>query len=50
MSHYSNFAPRLIALKPECLQAYNSNAFTQVTSEITDTSYDPDYVVTEIRQ
>ena len=50
MSRYSNFVPRLISLKPECLQASNCNAFAQVTSEITDTSYDPNYIVTEIRQ
>ena len=50
LSRYSNFVPRLIVLKPECLQTCNSNAFTQVATEITDTSYNPDCIVTEIRQ
>ena len=50
LSRYSNFVPRLISLKPECLQACNCNAFVQVSDELTDTSYHPDCIVTEIRQ
>lgn len=50
LSRYSNFVPRLISLKPEHLQAGNSNMFTQVSPELTDTSYDPNYIVSEIRQ
>ena len=50
LSRYSNFVPRLINLKPECLQAGNYSMFTQVSHELTDTSYDPNYIISEIRQ
>ena len=50
LSRYSNFVPRLIGLKPEYLNPSDSNVFAQVNDDITDTSYDPNYIVTEIRQ
>ncbi|ACV21987.1 RNA polymerase sigma factor, sigma-70 family [Slackia heliotrinireducens] len=50
MSRYSNFAPRLISLKPEYLNPSDSGAFPLVSTNITDTSYDPNYIVTEIQQ
>ena len=43
---YSNFVPRLTTIKREHSQARNSKAFTQVSVDITDTSYDPNYIVT----
>ena len=50
LSRYSNFVPRLINLKPKYLNPADSNALPQVSTDITDTSYDPNYIVTEIQQ
>ena len=50
LSRYSNFVPRLISIKLERSQACNSKVFAQVNGDITDTSYDPNYIVTEIQQ
>ena len=50
LSRYPNFVPRLIGLKPEYLNPSDSNVFAQVNDDITDTSYDPNYIVTEIHQ
>ena len=50
LSRYSNFVSRLISLKPEYLNPSNINVFQQVDPEITDISYDPDCIVSEIRQ
>ena len=50
LSRYSIYAPRLISLKLERSQASNSKVFAQVSTNFTDTSYDPNYIVTEIQQ
>ena len=50
MSCYSNFVPRLIILRPEFLNPTDSNPFSQVSTEFTDLSYDPDCIIVEIRQ
>lgn len=50
LSRYSNFVPRLISLKLERSQACNSKVFAQVSADFTDTSYDPNYIVTKIQQ
>lgn len=50
MSRYSNFVPRLISLKPEWLNSSLSNASAPLATDLTDTSYDPNCIITEIEQ
>lgn len=50
LSHYSNFVPRLMILRPEFLNPTDFNPFSQVSTEFTDLSYDPDCIIVEIRQ
>ena len=50
LSRYSNFVPRLISLKPEYLNSSLSNVSAPLATDLTDTSYDPNCIITEIKQ